>query len=53
MDAKGIMKDITSRAKRAAAFLSVMPTEKKNSILVQMAEELDKARNSITVLHIA
>lgn len=47
MDPTSAMKNITGRAKKAAAFLAVMPAKKKNAILLKMAKALDQARGSI------
>ncbi len=47
MDLINVMKNITGRARKAAASLGVMPTKKKNAILLKMAKALDQARDSI------
>jgi len=47
MDSNGIMKDITDRAKKAAAGLRVMSADEKNRVLLAMADGLDGARESI------
>ena len=47
MNAKTMMKDITERAKKAAAELSVMPAEDKNKVLLAMAEGIESARDVI------
>jgi len=47
MDSNGIMKDITDRAKKAAAGLRVMSADEKNRVLLAMADGLDRARESI------
>ncbi|RKY42982.1 MAG: glutamate-5-semialdehyde dehydrogenase [Candidatus Makaraimicrobium thalassicum] len=47
MDSSAVIREITGRAREAAAVLSVMPSDKKNGILLAMAEGLDRARGSI------
>lgn len=47
MNDAAIIKDITDRAKKAAVDLNVMPRDKKDKILLRMAESLDKAREKI------
>ncbi len=47
MDAKGKMKDITDRAKKAARVLSIMSADEKNRILLAMAEAIKKEKDAI------
>lgn len=48
MDSNRVMKNITDRAKKAAAGLSVMSADEKNRVLLAMADGLDRARESIS-----
>ncbi|MFC1548412.1 glutamate-5-semialdehyde dehydrogenase [Candidatus Omnitrophota bacterium] len=41
------MKEITGKARKAAAVLAMMSTEKKNKVLLAMSEGLDRAREDI------
>lgn len=48
MDYKATMKEITTRARKGAAQLAIMPTGEKNAVLLAMADALDGATDVIT-----